>query len=130
MRAAKSRITNRVPTRARQTAAESTTAQHASELMALAVEAAQSRHLPDFLQRFTERSMHMLRASWCGVAVFRGRETEIYLAGGSDASAFPLGTSWLIERARELQSGPQILRVPKEFGSALESPGLGTQAVL
>src|SRR5271170_6566375 len=51
---------------------------HAEELMALAVDAAQSRHLPDFLNRFAERSAHMLQALWGGVAVFRGRETDLY----------------------------------------------------
>ena len=34
--------------------AQAMAAQHAEELMALAVEAAQSRHLPDFLQQFAK----------------------------------------------------------------------------
>jgi len=51
---------------------------HAEELMELAVEAAQSRHLPDFLEQFAQRSTRMVDALWGGVAVYRGRETEIH----------------------------------------------------
>src|SRR5690349_16768436 len=50
----------------------------AAELMELAVDAAQSRHLPEFLERFAARSARMLNAAWGGVAVFRGRETDLY----------------------------------------------------
>ena len=37
--------------------------------MELAVQAAQSRHLPDFLERFAERAARRLNATWGGVAV-------------------------------------------------------------
>jgi len=37
--------------------------------MELAVEAAQSRHLPDFLEQFALRTTRMLDAIWGGVAV-------------------------------------------------------------
>jgi len=37
---------------------------HAEELMELAVDAAQSRHLPGFLERFAERAARMLSAHW------------------------------------------------------------------
>jgi len=40
--------------------------------MELAVEAAQSRHLPDFLEQFALRATRMLDAIWGGVAVYRG----------------------------------------------------------
>src|ERR1700688_433054 len=53
---------------------------HAEELMELAVDAAQSRHLPEFLERFADRAARMLSADWCGVMVFRGRETDFYQA--------------------------------------------------
>jgi PAS domain S-box-containing protein len=46
--------------------------------MELAVDAAQSRHLPEFLERFATRVARMLDAKWGGVAVFRGRETDLY----------------------------------------------------
>src|SRR6267378_3386886 len=55
---------------------------HAEELMELAVEAAQSRHLPDFLKHFALRSTRMLDATWGGVAVYRGRETELHAMPG------------------------------------------------
>jgi len=45
---------------------------HGEELMELAVEAAQSRHLPDFLEQFALRATRMLDAIWGGVAVYRG----------------------------------------------------------
>src|SRR5258708_37305919 len=51
---------------------------HAEELMELEVDAAQSRHLPGFLERFAERAARMLSAEWCSVMVFRGRETASY----------------------------------------------------
>jgi PAS domain S-box-containing protein len=54
--------------------------QDADELMKLAVDAAQSRHLPDFLERFATRLARMLDAKWGGIAVFRGRETDLYQA--------------------------------------------------
>ncbi len=111
MREAKRKVARRVPARARKPAEESASAQHAAELMALAVEAAQSRHLPDFLQRFAERSKHMLEAAWCGVAVFRGRETEIHLAGGVEGSEFPKGTNWLIAKARAPRNAIDIQRM-------------------
>ena len=52
--------------------------QNAEELMELAVDAAQSRHLPEFLERFAPRAARMLGAEWCAVLVFRGRETDLY----------------------------------------------------
>src|SRR5262244_1454327 len=111
MREAKRKVARRAPGRTRKAVAESPSSEQAADLMALAVEAAQSRHLPDFLQRFAERSMHMLKAAWCGVAVFRGRETEIHLAGGLEASEFPKGTKWLIEKARGPRHDIDILRL-------------------
>ena len=125
MREAKRKAVNRVPARARKIPQESSSSQHATELMALAVEAAQSRHLPDFLQRFAERAMHMLNAAWCGVAVFRGRETEIHLASGLDGSEFPKGTKWLIERSREARTTVEIERLdtgPTKVGEATAAP--------
>ena len=127
MRQAKRKVAGHVPARGRKAAGESSGSQHASELMALAVEAAQSRHLPDFLQRFAERSMHMLGAAWCGVAVFRGRETEIHLAGGVDGSEFPLGTAWLMERSREPRSSVQLVGLD---ASQRPFPGKATHLVL
>lgn len=66
--------------------------EHAVELMELAVDAAQSRHLPSFLERFVSRAGRMLGAEWCAVMVFRGRETDCYQsarehAAGADLTA-------------------------------------------
>src|SRR5215475_11944604 len=59
----------------------------ADELMELAVDAAHSRNLPAFLERFAQRATRMVDARWGGVMVFRGRETDLYQAhSGSDAS--------------------------------------------
>ncbi len=67
--------------------------------MALAVDAAQSRHLPDFLNRFAERSAHMLQALWGGVAVFRGRETELYAGSANSAREISRRHEWLFDCA-------------------------------
>src|SRR5579862_9970560 len=54
--------------------------QAADELMELVVDAAHSRNLPAFLERFAQRATRMLNARWGGVMVFRGRETDLYQA--------------------------------------------------
>jgi len=130
MREPKRKGTSRAPGRARKPAEESTSSQRAAELMALAVEAAQSRHLPDFLQRFAARSMHMLKAEWCGVAVFRGRETELHLTGALEGSAFPLGTRWLIDRAREPRGGLEILEPDSTLELSFRTAGAASRVVL
>lgn len=81
---------------------------HAEELMALAVDAAQSRHLPDFLNRFVERSAHMLNALWGGVAVFRGRETEMYSGVGHLGGTSSGPVAWLFACARENRNGIEV----------------------
>ena len=111
-------------------AAESTAAQRASELMALAVEAAQSRHLPDFLHRFAERSVKMLKAAWGGVAVFRGRETELHAAGGLESPDFAAGTNWLMERAREARSGIEIEPIEARLATSFAGATPVASAVL
>jgi two-component system NtrC family sensor kinase len=105
---AKRKLRNRVSTVRSSSGTESAAAQRAADLMALAVEAAQSRHLPDFLHRFAERSVQMLRAAWGGVAVFRGRETELHVAGEIESADSASGMNWLLERAREPRSGIEI----------------------
>src|SRR5215470_8321411 len=129
MREAKRKVSRRLPAQARKGFAGSPVPQQAAELMALAVEAAQSRHLPDFLQRFAERSMHMLGAAWCGVAVFRGRETELHLASGLDGSELTLGTKWLIERSRQPRTGVELLASDHDRGPLLEGSSQASNAV-
>lgn len=91
---------------------------NAEELMELAVEAAQSRHLPDFLEQFALRATRMLNALWGGVAVHRGRETELHTMPGGGATAEAAG-SWIISRARESRNDVEIQATPKETAASL-----------
>src|SRR5579859_2578060 len=77
-------------------------ARYAEELMELAVDAAQSRHLPGFLERFAERAARMLAAGWCSVMVFRGRETDSYQTPNTKEGPSPSQHNSLIRSAREL----------------------------
>src|SRR3984893_4768304 len=86
--------------------------------MELAVEAAQSRHLPDFLEQFAVRARRMLDAIWGGVAVYRGRETEMYFAKGTSGSTLVQPEQWLIASARESRNEVETRTVPKEIASA------------
>ena len=94
----------------------------AEELMALAVEAAQSRHLPGFLEQFALRSTRMLDAIWGGVAVYRGRETELHAIPGGGPTT-EATTDWLISRARASQNDVEALAIPKEMAATLSFPG-------
>ena len=94
---------------------------HGEELMELAVEAAQSRHLPDFLEQFALRATRMLDAIWGGVAVYRGRETDLHAMPGPAATT-EAAISWLISCARESQSEVETRTIPKEIGAAWSFP--------
>jgi PAS domain S-box-containing protein len=74
----------------------------AEELMELAVDAAQSRHLPGFLERFAERATRMLSAEWCAVMVFRGRETDSYQSSSGKERPDAAEHTSLVRYAREL----------------------------
>src|SRR6266852_3748404 len=74
---------------------------HGEEFMELAVDAAQSRHLPEFLERFARRAARMLNAKWGGVMVFRGREADLYQAASGEIRLDALQHSALIRSARE-----------------------------
>src|ERR1700685_2563881 len=71
----------------------------AEELMELAVDAAQSRQLPEFLERFAGRAARMLNATWGGVAVFRGRETDLYSTSENEKVVSTTLKSWIISSA-------------------------------
>src|SRR6266404_1851880 len=91
---------------------------HAEELMELAVDAAQSRHLPGFLERFAERAARMLSAEWCSVMVFRGRETDSYQTSiGKDRPSANQHTA-LIRSARELGKEIEVRPLAAEAGAA------------
>src|SRR5882762_5726523 len=95
---------------------------HAEELMELAVEAAQSRHLPHFLEQFALRSTRMLDAIWGGVAVYRGRETELHAMPGGAAGTEAVA-EWLISCARASQNDVETRAIPKEIAAAMPFPG-------
>jgi PAS domain S-box-containing protein len=95
---------------------------HAEELMELAVEAAQSRHLPDFLEQFALRATRMLDAIWGGVAVYRGRETELHAMPHGGGSTTEESAAWLISNARGSQNDVETRVIPKEIAAALPFP--------
>src|SRR5437868_3582082 len=90
---------------------------HAEELMELAVDAAQSRHLPSFLERFVERAGRMLGAEWCGVMVFRGRDTDCYQSGNQNRLSAADLTS-LIRYSREIGKEIEARAVPTSSDAA------------
>src|SRR5205823_12843811 len=88
---------------------------HAEELMELAVEAAQSRDLPDFLEQFALRSARMLDACWGGVAVYRGRETELHAMPGSRGGTTEAVAEWLSSRALPRQNDTDTRKSPNKI---------------
>src|SRR6202171_4493528 len=128
MRAPKEIAARRLLRRSAKPPAQSVISKDAEELMELAVEAAQSRHLPDFLEQFALRARRMLDAIWGGVAVYRGRETEMYFAKGTSGSTLVQPEQWLIANARERRNEVETRTVPKEnaavFTRDLEPAGV------
>ena len=86
------------------------------------MEAAQSRHLPEFLEQFASRAARMLDASWGGVTVYRGRETEFHAMTGTSKSALQAAEEWVLSNARESHSDVETRVLPKEIAAALQSP--------
>src|SRR5260370_35156212 len=112
--------------------------------MEIAVGAAQSRPLADFLEQFALGSTRMLDAVWGGVAVYRGRETELHAMPGGSGSLGEAGVDWLASRAREGQRDVESHTIPKgsasgvcvcveperkEFGSGLGGQGVRVGAL-
>ena len=79
--------------------------------MELAVDAAHSRNLPAFLERFAQRAARMLDARWGGVIVFRGRETDLYPTGGDAAELQASHQATLIRLGREIRTDVETLAV-------------------
>ena len=90
----------------------------AEELMELAVDAAQSRHLPDFLERFAQRAAWMLNAEWGGVAVFRGRETDLYEGDNQRGTASKMRQAWMISCARDSRGEAMVQPAPQDADNA------------
>src|SRR3989449_8832236 len=103
---------------------------HAEELMELAVEAAQSRHLPDFLEQFALRATRMLDAIWGGVAVYRGRETELHSAKRTNGATWSTCEEWLIASARESRNEVEARAIPKEIAATFEGAAAGAVAAV
>jgi PAS domain S-box-containing protein len=98
----------------------------AEELMELAVDAAQSRHLPEFLERFAQRAAGMLGAEWCGVMVFRGRETDLYQTVPGEMRLEAAHQTALIRFGREPRGEIVVLSMKQEpaiFGNAARANG-------
>ncbi len=93
------------------------TSQHADELMELAVDAAQSRQLPEFLQRFAQRASRMLNAAWGAVLVFRGRDTDFYETPVGAPLFTHEGRGWLVSAASEPRLNLEFRQFPIEATS-------------
>src|ERR1700738_2119699 len=82
--------------------------QQAEELMDLAVDAARSRHLPDFLRRFSQRAAAMAGADWVGVVVLEGEEADLYSSVPLDPVKGDPDRAWLVSNAREVSRDAQV----------------------
>src|ERR1700736_1090397 len=98
-------------------AVDLSSARHADELMELAVDAAQSRHLPDFLHRFAQRWARMLNAALGAVLVFRGRETDFYETPQAKPLFSHEGRGWLVSAATEPRLGLEFREFPVDATS-------------
>jgi PAS domain S-box-containing protein len=118
MRQTKPKYTSRPARRAGKTdTVDLSAVRHADELMELAVDAAQSRQLPDFLHRFAQRSARMLNAAWGAVLVFRGRETDFYETPQRRPLFSHEGRGWLISAAGEPRLGLEFRELPRDATS-------------
>src|ERR1700759_3533262 len=97
--------------RVKKLASGRTSTHAADELMELAVDAAHSRNLPAFLERFAQRATRMLDAQWGGVMVFRGRETDLYQAGSGFAELQTSHHGALIRLGREVRRDVETLAI-------------------
>src|SRR5260370_37637271 len=127
MRGPKTIASRRVTQRRAKAESSRPAARRAEELMELAVDAAQSRHLPEFLQRFAVRAARMLKASWGGVTVFRGRETDLYTAPGGKAFEDRSVGNWFVQSARGARKEISVREMPTEEGA---SPGGGSRSAV
>jgi PAS domain S-box-containing protein len=97
--------------------------------MELAVDAAQSRQLPEFLERFAGRAARMLDSVWGGVAVFRGRETDLYSTGENEPAMSGALKSWIISSARESRVAAVVRALPAGEMGTPASSAMATSAV-
>jgi PAS domain S-box-containing protein len=105
-------------------------ARNAEELMELAVEAAQSRDLPDFLEQFALRAARMLDAAWGGVVVHLGRETQLYDMAGKKNDRASEVAAWVTANAKECRSEIESQTLPNEIAQACGIAGGPGAAIL
>src|SRR5882724_699041 len=89
----------------------------AEELMDLAVDAARSRRLPDFLKRFSERAAAMAEADWGGVVVFEENGARLYSATELETLRNAPSRKWLMNKALEISRDAQVCILPQEKSS-------------
>ena len=104
MRERKSLSSRRTPAAASRKPAVRPKHDYSTELMELAVEAANSRVLPEFLRGFAERAAEMLQASWAAVAEIVGNRVEVY-SRNADFPANENDREWLSEALRQRRPG-------------------------
>jgi PAS domain S-box-containing protein len=80
--------------------------------MELAVEAARSLHLADFLDRFAQRAARMTGAEWGGVVVHFGREPELHCSPASATGETISRGEWFIEHAKKTASEIITCKIP------------------
>ena len=89
----------------------------AEELIDLAVDAARSRHLPDFLKRFSERAAALAEADWGAVVVFEESGPKLYCAKELEIVRNAPKREWLVNKAQEISRDAQVCILPQEKSS-------------
>src|SRR5499427_3240486 len=117
MRGSKPDRRTSVALRKAKTAAERQNSKQAEELMDLAVDAARSQHLPDFLKRFSARASAMAGAVWGGVVVFEDTGAKLYNAVELEAVQNAPRREWLLNKALEVSRDAQVCILPQEKSS-------------
>src|SRR5499427_6131171 len=117
MRGSKPDRRTSVALRKAKTAAERQNSKQAEELMDLAVDAARSQHLPDFLKRFSARASAMAGAVWGGVVVFEDTGARLYNAVELGAVQNAPRREWLLNKALEVSRDAQVCILPQEKSS-------------
>src|SRR5579859_7771895 len=119
MRRRRSKPNIGVPVEGRKTKAVGPQAnsKQAEELMDLAVDAARSRHLPDFLRRFAVRAASLADADWGGVVVFDENAEEFYCGTELTGVANSPTREWLVRKALEMSGDAQVCILPQEKSS-------------
>jgi PAS domain S-box-containing protein len=108
MRGAKRERNPQIRAKANEVAGSRLASQRAEELMELAVEAAQSHHLPDFLRRFAERAGRMLDACWGGVALLQGQQPQFFVPEGTGRESVKNPQEWLAAVVGASSQGEEV----------------------